>query len=186
MGCMHVHSHSLVISNIFLKPSIPKFAVLRKTCLPHMQRFPHLFSLLNMFELKWWEQFFHFLVQERSITMFLSVAVLPQSVDSVACDFFPICVWECLLKKTMGRLVFKTLYSPILGLVCTVFEKVGRWFMLAMCLSKILQVFSHKHGCSKCADKHFERTQFSCNLGFSNFWPRNVATQHWNNRFPII
>ena len=32
---------------------------------------------------------FSFFVQERSITMFLSVAVLPKSVDSVACVFFP-------------------------------------------------------------------------------------------------
>jgi hypothetical protein len=50
---------------------------------------------------------FSFFVQERSITMFLSVAVLPKSVDSVACDFFPNICLGMFVKKNYGEAGFQ-------------------------------------------------------------------------------
>ena len=135
---------------------------------------------------------FHFLFQGHStVTMFLSLVVLPKSVDSVACEFYcPITLCVTVCKKNMGRLVYKALYSPIVGLVCTMFGNVDdscwqcacpifcRYFPTSISAANVrIKTLN--------ADSSHAILDFQSIFSWKCCWPRNAATQHWNNRFRI-
>jgi hypothetical protein len=90
----------------------------------------------------------------------------------------------------MGRLIFKALYSPILGLVCTMFGKVDdscwqcacpiscRYFPTSMSAANVPVKILNAHSSHAILD-------FQSIFSWKYCWPRNAATRHWNNRFRI-
>ena len=66
-----------------------------------------------------------------------------------------------------------------------------RWFMLAMCMSNFLQVFPTSMSAAHVPIKTLNADTSHAILDFQRIfywkccWPRNAATQHWNNMFRI-